>query len=193
MNCLPNEELVLDSPFLLRLPSTTTLFRTNPFLSARLLIQCPVSTKNVGCLFVSMETLVDSVYTENVFRTKAVSKNPNLHRNACQFRSRCRRYVISEPFSSNGLFRLSGVMSQYLKNSVRTSHKRKCASITTNNQLSIFRKRVAVYFENNRRHIKIVSRKMQRLFYTKAGGIYSNHTATSTNEIWFQFLLNSSW
>jgi hypothetical protein len=56
--------------------------------------------ENVCCLLVSME-IVDSVDMESAFRTKSVSTNPHLHRTC-----------VSEPLYSNGLFRLSGVMSQ---------------------------------------------------------------------------------
>jgi hypothetical protein len=43
--------------------------------------------ENVGCLFVSMETFVDCVDTENALRTKSVFANPHFNRNVCQFHS----------------------------------------------------------------------------------------------------------
>jgi hypothetical protein len=43
--------------------------------------------ENVGCLFASVETFVDSTETGNAFYTKSASKTPHLHRNVCQFRS----------------------------------------------------------------------------------------------------------
>jgi hypothetical protein len=48
-------------------------------------------------------TFVDSADVESAFRTKSVSTSPHLHRTC-----------VSEPLCSSGLFRLSGVMSQYL-------------------------------------------------------------------------------
>jgi hypothetical protein len=38
---------------------------------------------NVNCLFVSVETFVDSTDMENAFHTKSISTNPHLHTNVC--------------------------------------------------------------------------------------------------------------
>lgn len=80
--------------------------------------------ENVARLFVSVETFVDTADTENAFRTKSVSMNLHLYRNACQFHICCRWYVPSQPLFNNRLFRLSGVMSQCIVPIGTIIHKR---------------------------------------------------------------------
>jgi hypothetical protein len=57
----------------------------------------------VCCLRVSMEPFVASVNIESAFRMKSAFTNLHLHRTC-----------VSESLSSNGLFRLSGIMSRFI-------------------------------------------------------------------------------
>jgi hypothetical protein len=70
-------------------------------------------------------------------------------------------------------------------NSVPTSHKTHCVSITEANKLKLFRETITTYSENNTRHTNTLCRensgslKSEHVIHTT----YSNHCALTCNTI----------